>query len=171
MPDRFLLPCSCGRSVYVYEGQAGRKAFCDCGRTLEVPSGREFDLLEPAAASSAYRPARRQYPPAALLGVAMISGGLVAAFLFWAWPHSSGAPASPAAMEEIADTVQGMSAKESIDLFSTIQREGLRADDAAEAKNASAVDNRTFPILLAIGIAAIGLLLTAAALSQPRDQG
>jgi len=38
MPQKYLLPCSCGKDVPIETSQAGGNALCDCGRNLKVPT-------------------------------------------------------------------------------------------------------------------------------------
>jgi hypothetical protein len=45
---RYLLPCSCGKSVEVEVGQAGGKTVCICGSALEVPTLRKLRHLPQA---------------------------------------------------------------------------------------------------------------------------
>ncbi|MBN2216592.1 MAG: hypothetical protein JW719_04375 [Pirellulales bacterium] len=49
MSTRYLLPCSCGRSIPVETTQAGQMVSCACGKTLEVPTLLKLRSLEPVA--------------------------------------------------------------------------------------------------------------------------
>lgn len=49
MSERFLLPCECGKSVEVERRQAGTSVSCSCGKSLEVPTIRGFARLVPVA--------------------------------------------------------------------------------------------------------------------------
>jgi hypothetical protein len=56
-----LLTCECGRAVPVELGQAGGRALCACGATLQVPTLRRLRELpvatdQPVAETSAWRP-------------------------------------------------------------------------------------------------------------------
>ena len=51
--SKYLLPCSCGRSVTVEASQAGRQVHCDCGISLEVPTMLELARLERAKEAAA----------------------------------------------------------------------------------------------------------------------
>jgi hypothetical protein len=46
--SKYLLPCSCGRSVTVEAKHAGRQVRCNCGNSLEVPTMLELARLERA---------------------------------------------------------------------------------------------------------------------------
>lgn len=43
---RYLLPCSCGRTVPVERAQAGDRVHCECGKVLDVPTLRGIADLE-----------------------------------------------------------------------------------------------------------------------------
>jgi len=38
MPQKYLLPCSCGKDVPIETSQAGGNVLCDCGLSVQVPS-------------------------------------------------------------------------------------------------------------------------------------
>lgn len=42
---RYLLACDCGKEVIVEDGQAGDRAQCECGRSLDVPTLRNLRHL------------------------------------------------------------------------------------------------------------------------------
>ena len=45
---KYLLPCSCGKSVPVETSQAGQEVVCECGLTLTVPSMLKIKKLQQA---------------------------------------------------------------------------------------------------------------------------
>lgn len=47
MSQKYLLPCSCGKSVPVETSQAGSDVVCQCGETLKVPSMLKIKKLRP----------------------------------------------------------------------------------------------------------------------------
>jgi hypothetical protein len=51
--SKYLLPCSCGRSVTVQAKHAGRQVRCNCGVSLEVPTMLELARLERAEEAEA----------------------------------------------------------------------------------------------------------------------
>ena len=52
VPSRYLLPCSCGKSIAVSVSQAGDKVHCECGQELEVPTLRQLRELAPEQTDS-----------------------------------------------------------------------------------------------------------------------
>jgi hypothetical protein len=51
--SQFLLPCSCGAKIPISRSQAGMTLPCpQCGESVEVPTIRHLNSLEPAASSS-----------------------------------------------------------------------------------------------------------------------
>ena len=45
MSEKYLLPCTCGKSAVVERRQAGTTVSCECGKPLEVPTIRGFSAL------------------------------------------------------------------------------------------------------------------------------
>ena len=62
MPDKYQLPCSCGKLVLVEPIQAGETVRCECGNELEVPTMRLIRLLPRAPRTEPARAARRSWP-------------------------------------------------------------------------------------------------------------
>ncbi len=52
MSQRFLLPCSCGRTIPVGISQAGANVTCDCGQSVAVPTIRGLKALQPVKEDS-----------------------------------------------------------------------------------------------------------------------
>jgi hypothetical protein len=91
MSVKYLLPCSCGRTVPVEVRQSGLDVRCECGATLVVPVLRDLKQLAVQPESSARRPFdgaalwtwRQQYRGIAVL---LLLGGLgIAAFGWSQW--------------------------------------------------------------------------------------
>lgn len=60
MSQRYLLSCSCGRTIPVGVSQAGSTVVCSCGKSLDVPTIRGLKALPPdkeAAAATFAKPA------------------------------------------------------------------------------------------------------------------
>jgi hypothetical protein len=81
---KYLLPCSCGKSVAVEPAQAGQSVRCACGRMLEVPAMRLVRQLTPAARDAAgARRAAPSWPRAQRMlfaaGLALLVGGAATA--------------------------------------------------------------------------------------------
>lgn len=86
---KYLLPCSCGKSVPVEASQAGQRVRCSCGQMLDVPTMRLVRQLPPATrpAPGTRRPTR-SWPLAQRLlfacGLAMFfGGGMAVAYYQW----------------------------------------------------------------------------------------
>ncbi len=81
---KYLLPCSCGKSVAVAPSQAGQRVRCACGRTLDVPAMRLVRQLPPAE-DAATRPRRaasawsRAHRLVFVLGLVMLASGAATA--------------------------------------------------------------------------------------------
>lgn len=86
---KYLLPCSCGKSVAVEAAQAGQRVCCTCGRMLDVPTMRLVRQLPPAdrAAAGARRPAPTWPLAQRLLFacglVVLLGGAATAAYCQW----------------------------------------------------------------------------------------
>jgi len=80
MSTKYLLPCSCGKSVPVSVSQSGLTTACECGRQLEVPTRGGLLKLEQVGggASLGSRPPRPAWGPRQ--GLLFIGG--VAALVF-----------------------------------------------------------------------------------------
>mgnify|MGYP001826873688 CR=1 FL=1 len=61
MATKYLLPCSCGKSIHVDINQAGDTAPCECGKLLEVPSMRELRELQPVPDDKAFQNKGKQW--------------------------------------------------------------------------------------------------------------
>ena len=56
MPNQYLLPCDCGKSVRVEPLQAGDRVACECGAELEVPPLRQIRQLPEAPDETGQKP-------------------------------------------------------------------------------------------------------------------
>jgi hypothetical protein len=84
---KYLLPCSCGKSVAIEVSQAGQSVRCTCGNMVDVPTMRLIRQLPPAAASAAKKRLRdRSWSLTQRLlfsgGLAILVGGLLTAGVF-----------------------------------------------------------------------------------------
>ncbi len=86
---KYLLNCSCGKSVPIETSQAGQAVACSCGKQLEAPTMRMIRQLEPASEEGADRATKsgnwsilHRLLFAAGLAVAT-AGFLVAGFYQW----------------------------------------------------------------------------------------
>jgi hypothetical protein len=84
---KYLLPCSCGKSVAVEVSLAGQTVRCACGNVLEVPAMRLIRQLPMADAATSNRPPRDlswSLPQGLLfaVGLALMVGGLATAAYF-----------------------------------------------------------------------------------------
>ncbi len=83
--SRYLLTCTCGRTLPVEIGQAGGKLACACGATLDVPPLRNLRHLpvepsrEPLRAASNWG-ARQQ-----IIAVVSIFGAVLVSYGLWNW--------------------------------------------------------------------------------------
>lgn len=88
---KYLLPCSCGKSVAVEVSQAGDRVPCDCGNVLNVPAMRLIRQL-PAAPVTAPQKERLRDRSWSLMrrllfaaGLVLVVGGLGTAAYFQFW--------------------------------------------------------------------------------------
>ena len=84
---KYLLPCSCGKSVAVEVSQAGQSVRCPCGNTLDVPAMRLIRQLPPAVRRTSTnamrdRPWSLHAASALRRGLAVLVGGLGTAGFF-----------------------------------------------------------------------------------------
>ncbi len=88
---KYLLPCSCGKSVPIEVSQAGQTVHCDCGATLDVPPLRHLRQLPTATEKVAVKPPRSWSPAARILfalGLGIAGFGLLRATYFQ-WNRST----------------------------------------------------------------------------------
>jgi hypothetical protein len=90
---KYLVPCTCGKSVAVDASQAGLQIRCECGNELDVPTMRGLRQLPTAEAGPADASAQRAGawgPRQGMMflgGVIALIGGLVAAAVYSARPQ------------------------------------------------------------------------------------
>ncbi len=90
--SKYLLPCSCGRSVPVEVSHAGRQVRCDCGASLEVPTMLELARLQRVEEAAAPATGQWGVPQQFIMtGIAVlliaISGGVWLALSVPQLPH------------------------------------------------------------------------------------
>lgn len=81
---KYLLPCSCGKSVTIEVSQAGQQVRCECGQLLDVPPFRAIRTLPPAVPTGRpTAPAKPAWSPVRgvvfAVGMLLFVGGLAAA--------------------------------------------------------------------------------------------
>jgi hypothetical protein len=100
MPVRYLLSCSCGKSIPVESRQAGGTVTCACGQTLQAPSLRglrEMPVVQDTAVAE--RPwGMRQGGVTLCIVLAVVLGGVGAGL--WQYARSQ-APAETADLLEV----------------------------------------------------------------------
>jgi hypothetical protein len=84
---KYLLPCSCGKSVAIETSQAGERVRCACGNMLDAPTMRLIRELPPAVAETSRKSARdRTWSLSQRLlfsgGLATLVTGLILAGIF-----------------------------------------------------------------------------------------
>jgi hypothetical protein len=83
MASDYLLPCACGRTHRISSRQAGGTVACACGASLEVPTMRELDRLEPAATTTPVRQKAWGLRQGLMfLGSVIVGGGVAAGCYF-----------------------------------------------------------------------------------------
>lgn len=99
MPQRYWLPCSCGRQLQVEAGQAGLRISCACGQALKVPPLRELSELLPVGEQAETRGAWGRRGRLITLGLVLLAvGGSVLVGLWLTRPIP---PAGTVDMERI----------------------------------------------------------------------
>jgi hypothetical protein len=131
---QYLLPCSCGQKVRVDAAQAGGRATCACGQTLNVPTLRGLKALETAPADNVarQRAAGRQWSP---LQGGLFSMGLVVFVValgvvglgFWNYFHAIEHTRdwTPEISTEAARQVDDLSLTDALDQFYEMRDTGL----------------------------------------------
>lgn len=156
----------------MHAGQAGRNAYCDCGKTLSVPALDELARLErvapPADAPSTQR---SSIPTTTWLGAVLAACGLIAALLVWYGPAPADvAPtALPQNREQIAAEVRAMSAAELLQLSAAIRNEGLSERRAVEEVPNTGPSARTLWGMTAVALVVVGVLLAGAGVAGRRE--
>jgi hypothetical protein len=127
---KYLLPCSCGRSITIDIGQAGRRVTCACGASQDVPTLRAIRKLPPAGEEKAAKSAApRAWSPlqGALFGVgatlAFLSACVLAYSLSVLWKIDL-TKARDETDAELAAAVD-FSVDRSYELYVQIRAEGL----------------------------------------------
>ncbi len=95
--SQFLLPCLCGAKIPINRSQAGMTLPCpQCGTSVEVPTIRHLNSLEPAASGNTVAPKRASRGPSLalrviagillLLSIGFLSYGGIMAYERWTFP-------------------------------------------------------------------------------------
>ncbi|HTN74497.1 MAG TPA: hypothetical protein VL096_04595 [Pirellulaceae bacterium] len=77
---KYLLPCSCGRSIPIEISQAGQSVTCTCGQTIDVPAMRTIRTFATASPEGA-APQRKEAPAWSQLQGLLFAGGVLLALI------------------------------------------------------------------------------------------
>lgn len=91
MADKYLVPCSCGKSVVVAVHQAGSTVVCECGSQVSVPPLRRLrelprDTSEIVTEAHDWTPRQAVASAGAILAVALVLWGS------WQWLKEPAVP-------------------------------------------------------------------------------
>ncbi len=171
---RYLLTCTCGRTLPVEMGQAGGKLTCECGETLDVPPLRNLRHLPievshgPAPAAPTWG-ARQQ-----ILAVACIFGAFLVGYGLWNWLTEPTPPIfDPAMRTKVMDKgIDEMSPAKawrlSVEVYQPLAEAGFTEfEHPSSAPIREMVTQRRFVNKLLAIPAALCLLIALAALFWP----
>ena len=175
---KYLLPCSCGKTVTVDVGQAGQSLRCECGRKLEVPTMRAIRQLEPLR-DVQLRQSRRKKPWSLTQGAVFASGlaimvaGLATAAYFQIGRSRLQTEAVPWDNLELAlKNIDNMNIDQAFQLWQEIRDDPIGPYHPPNYIMARYVSAGVLNYVLgSLGVAALGLIvLLSAFLLSPRKK-
>lgn len=173
MSVRYLLPCSCGKTVSVSPSQAGGTAACDCGARLEVPRLGEMRQLptdESVAATAAGWGFRQGVLTAGLMLAAALAAG--AGWFAAVEPEPPAPPDAVARQAAVERQVDAMSPRDLhrllIQVYEPLAKRGFKeAKSPADVATLQRIDEcrlyRNVLLGAAGAVVVVSLVLLAAA--------
>ena len=172
--SRYLLTCTCGRTLPVEIGQAGGKLACACGATLDVPPLRNLRHLpvepsrEPPRAASNWGARQRIITLASLFVAIFVGYGL------WSWLTEPTPPifdpvrTAKIIEKNINELTPAKAWRRSVEVYRPLAEQGFSEFEhpATAGIRATITQRRLVSKLLAIP-AALCLLIALAALFWP----
>ncbi len=168
---KYLLPCSCGKSVAIEYSQAGGRVQCDCGRLLDVPTLRLIRQLTPVPTQPQPTPAahgggwpvawRLLFAAGLLLGV----GGVGIAVYYQLWRAQLITEEVPwDNIEQVTRDIDNMSLEQTWELWQLVRTQEIgpyRPPGFIRGRLVSAEWKKN--VYIALATAAVGACLTACA--------
>lgn len=176
MPQKYLLPCSCGESILIELSQAGERIRCQCGNELEVPTMRHIRQLQRAADTGPVAKPRKSWPMMYGLlfavGLATTVAGLaVAGYYQWGRSQLQTEETQWDDVEAAARAIDKLPADVAFDEWRKLRDFGLGAQTPPEFVIHRHVSGIWLKIVwIGLGVAGIGLLIIAIAVALPRPK-
>ncbi len=172
MTTKYLLPCSCGKSVAVAASQAGEKLQCTCGLQLEVPSMSAIRQLQTVADA----PTKRDQSHWSLLRGMLFAVGLVClccgigAGIYYQWGRMQ-LDTSEKPWDDMANDlsqIDNLSPLEVWEILETTQKDGIGPQRPPDFVVSRRVSNILLQLIWGgIVLASIGLVMIFTALLLP----
>ncbi len=125
MPNKYLLPCKCGRKHPVEPAQAGDQLVCNCGDTLPVPTLLEMRKLEQVQSANQVGPTSWSVKHRTfVIGVVIFLVGT--ALLAFFWSRRPEPPDDATKRRFVERVVQSAPPLELIRMFQAMRNEGLQ---------------------------------------------
>jgi len=158
MSQKFLLPCSCGEHVVVEPRQAGTQVTCTCGKPLEVPTIRGITKLAPASDQSEVE------PPIWGLWQGLVFLGLMIALPALAFGYYQYRQIPTLNETMVKEHTMHMEPAQTWYLWKVYEQGMPKVPSVESAAIIRGIQTMRMWINIALGVAACGLLISAAGL-------